>query len=154
MPREKISNHPGDEARVEVGWQRDGDAVQVVTATDAGEGSAVSCWLDSRALTRLIHALQRASRHAYGPLAEDLRDDYGKPEHFDAATALHLLGRPGDLTGTCTLIASRYPTMEVAQAFAAGNLRHHGHETIGPAETEQGVIAITILKPESAAGDL
>jgi hypothetical protein len=147
MPRDKISNHPGDEARVEVGWQRGGDCVQITTATDAGDGSSVSCWLDSRALTRLRRALLRADTQAFGPAPEDLRDDYGQPEPFDAATALELLGLSQKAQPAASTAAFRYPSMEAAQAYAAGNLRHHGHETIGPAETEQGVIAVTVLKP-------
>ncbi len=82
-------------------------------------------------------------------IGEELRTKYGKPEQVPAGPVLKLLKQEGvTVADPRTAIAYRYPTTEACEAFAAGNLRHHGHESLGPVVTDEGIFGIVLLKPE------
>jgi len=83
------------------------------------------------------------------PTAKELRERYGKPPSADCGAALRALGlreyiHPADAK------AFLYPSREAADAFAAGNLRHHGHPDLGSYETPEGIVGLTDLRPALA----
>jgi antitoxin (DNA-binding transcriptional repressor) of toxin-antitoxin stability system len=59
----------------------------------------------------------------------ELAEKYGQPEHFSEAEALRMLGRTDVSPGV--VYASRYRDREAAEAYAAANLEHHGHPSLG-----------------------
>ena len=69
---------------------------------------------------------------------EKLWAQWGKPESVDATHAAELLGLPYQID----MLAFRYASLEAARAYAASNLEHHGHLSLGIAETPEGVIGI------------
>lgn len=81
---------------------------------------------------------------------EELRARHkGQAEAVDLAMVLRHLGR--DDIDENRAIAYRYATGEAYEAFADGNRRHHGHETIGPVTGPDGAIyGITIMKEPEA----
>lgn len=78
--------------------------------------------------------------------ADQLRAYYGHPESADLFMVLHLLGDPD--IDTTWAVAYRYPSTEAHDAFADGNQRHHGHQSLGPATGPDGAVyGITIMDP-------
>jgi hypothetical protein len=73
---------------------------------------------------------------------EELQNRYGNQAAAPAAPLLAALGRAGDADRA---VAYRYDSMDTLDAFAAGNRRHHGHETIGPLIGPDGLIYAVIL---------
>lgn len=72
-------------------------------------------------------------------------DDYGRPVSVDTKAALRLLGitdvDPRDVA------AFRYRDREAADAYAAANLEHWGHSTIGSYDLgEHGVVGVLDLR--------
>jgi hypothetical protein len=80
-----------------------------------------------------------------GLSAEQLRERYGKPQTADLSFVLRLLDH-NDPVDPHWSMAYRYPSVEAFEAFADGNRRHHGHESLGPAVTEDGVFGVTLLR--------
>lgn len=83
---------------------------------------------------------------------EELRARYGKPEQIDAAWVLAgpLADQAGavsrGLGGRNPVVAFRYESAEAAEAFAAANLRHHGHTSLGPVDAGVGgIVGVVVL---------
>jgi hypothetical protein len=88
------------------------------------------------------------TRHA-DLTGEELRARYGDQATMlpgDAGPLLRIFGR--DDIDPRWPVAFRYATMEALDAFAAGNRRHYGFESIGPLIGPDGAIyGVIILKP-------
>ena len=77
---------------------------------------------------------------------DELRSRYGQPTKAEAASALSALGLLGEVDPD-GVIAFTYPSQEAADAYAAANLEHWGHPTLGTYETTAGVIGVLDLRP-------
>lgn len=69
---------------------------------------------------------------------------YGHPETVDRETALALLGITD--VGPDDVAAFRYRDQEAADAYAAANMEHWGHPTLGSCAAETGVIGVLDLR--------
>lgn len=80
-----------------------------------------------------------------------LCERWGKPGSYGAEAALAAIGRtdvvPGDV------LAFTYSSHEAAVAFAASNQENYGIESLGVAETEDGVIGVTYVPVRYAWGN-
>jgi hypothetical protein len=68
----------------------------------------------------------------------------------DTAAALKLVGANLDGIAPDDAHASLYPSREAAEAFAASNLEHHGHPSLGIAEVDGGWVGVLDLRPAIA----
>jgi hypothetical protein len=79
---------------------------------------------------------------------------WGKPEPVDIATALTALDSadcPATAVPYDRAFAFRYTSREAAEAFATSNLDAYGHQSLGIAVTDGGVIGVLLLAEETAA---
>ncbi len=71
---------------------------------------------------------------------------YGKPEQVSELAAWELL-HPDDVS-PAEICAFRYRDQEAADAYAASNLEHYGHPSLGTVRLEDGtVIGVLDLRP-------
>lgn len=81
------------------------------------------------------------------PTGAELRAKYPTTRSYDRAAACLLLDL-GELTDY--LFAYWYPSREAAGEFAAANLEHHGHPTVGTAEADGGWVSVIDIGPAIA----
>ena len=80
-----------------------------------------------------------------------LYERYGMPVRLSAAgTVLRLMGRRDDIHPR-DVVASLYPSVEAAEAFAALNREHFGHDVIGPVAVPAGAVAVVDMRRTLAA---
>jgi hypothetical protein len=73
--------------------------------------------------------------------------EHGKPRHVDEAAALRLIGER-DQVHPHDVAAFAYQDHRAEQAWAASNLKHHGHPSLGSAIGGDAVIGVLDLRPE------
>jgi hypothetical protein len=81
---------------------------------------------------------------------EELRAKYPSVPSWDTAAALRLVGSTVPINFA---YASLYPSREAAEEFAASNLEHHGHPSLGIAELPDGSgwVGVLDLRPSLGA---
>lgn len=78
-----------------------------------------------------------------------LWEKFGRPESFDAAEALRLIGKRGEVHPRDAW-ACVYQSQEAADAFAESNEKHHGHPHLGHVTLDSGsVLGVIDLRPAS-----
>jgi hypothetical protein len=75
----------------------------------------------------------------------ELRERYGKPVQVHGGDALRQLGLRGTIHPD-GVVAFLYPSQEAADAYAAGNLEHHGHTHLGSYAVAGGVVGVADLR--------
>lgn len=89
------------------------------------------------------NARDASARDEESARREALRTRYGQPDMVDAAEALSVLGdthiAPADV------VAFRYRDQEAADAYAASNLEHYGHPSLGTYVVPDGVVGVIDL---------
>jgi len=76
---------------------------------------------------------------------EEMWAQYGVPQAADTATALRTIGRRQEVHPK-DAIAFLYSNQEAADAFAAANLEHHGHQSLGSYATAEGVVGVIDIR--------
>lgn len=81
-------------------------------------------------------------------LRGDLYQRYGRPMPLSrCGTALRIMNRRDDIHPR-DAIAVLYPSMDAAEAFAALNRDHFGHDVIGPLPVPAGALAVVDLRQQ------
>jgi hypothetical protein len=75
----------------------------------------------------------------------ELRERYGKPIQVHGGDALRQLGLRGTIHPD-GVVAFLYPSQGAADAYAAGNLEHHGHPDLGSYEVAGGVVGVVDMR--------
>ncbi len=89
---------------------------------------------------------------AQSAIREELWAKYGRPavrRGSQAGDVLRAL-RLRDSLHPRDCVVGVYPSMEAAEAFAAANREHWGHEVIGPAVANGDVVDVVDLRPSMA----
>ena len=76
-----------------------------------------------------------------------LIERYGRPKPVDAGEALRLIGKRDEVHPR-DVIACVYQGDEAVDAFLDVNHRHEGMVSIGRVTVEDGVLAVTDLRPQ------
>jgi len=113
--------------------------LDTVLAVHGHEGATVVRWLSE---DDEQHTMSR----------DELWAKYGVPTKVEASSALDELGLLGEVDPD-HVVAFTYASREAADAYAAANLEHWGHPTLGTYETAHGVVGVVDLRPAIAELD-
>jgi hypothetical protein len=86
----------------------------------------------------------------------ELRAKYGIPAYAPISEVLSHVDPAAIPAKDSVVLAFEYPTAEAHDAFAAGNQRRHGHQSIGPILHGGKIYGVTVLnmtQRHGAAGD-
>lgn len=148
LARENLLKLPGvveliRQARFEVA---DGIALAIKARRDEARAEEHRGWpLLTDAWVIAVNARNAAARDADSARREALRAQYGQPVTVDAAEALRVLGEHMHLA-PADVVAFRYRDQEGADAYAASNLEHYGHPSLGTYVVPDGVVGVIDLR--------
>lgn len=151
--------HPSIEAAVAFGIEAY-DHDDFLLAVLDGESIAAVAWQQElrepdEDLTGIAAELGLpVSEAAISPPPTDRREAmwarYGVPKTADTAQALRTIGRRQEVHPK-DAIAFLYANQEAADAFAATNLEHHGHQSLGSYATADGVVGVIDIRAAQEA---